>query len=114
MMHTYAGLGMIAILTAYSIDSYKQRLKPVIITLLPFLVAAIAIDCHLIDASVQSGLVGKQMAQEAVRKTGKPVDNVMVVIIEDEHNGRAYKGIDDTYHDEFQEGLIREKLYLTA
>ena len=85
MMHTYAGLGMIAILTAYSIDSYKQRLKPVIITLLPFLVAAIAIDCHLIDASVQSGLVGKQMAQEAVRKTGKPVDNVMVVIIEDDY-----------------------------
>jgi len=57
--------------------------------------------------------VAADATEEVVGGRREPVAKVKD-IIEDEHNGRAYKGIDDTYHDEFQEGLIREKLYLTA
>ena len=43
------------------------------------------IDIHLIDASIKSGLIGKQMAQEAIQKTGQPVKRVYVIIIEDDY-----------------------------
>ena len=43
------------------------------------------IDLHLWHESLLSGLVGKEMAQEAIRKTGKPINNVYVIIIEDDY-----------------------------
>jgi hypothetical protein len=86
MMHTYAGLAMIAIMTAYGIDcSLKEYKKPIIISFLLFVSSALMIDIHLIDKSIKSGLIGKQMAQEAIHKTGKPVNNVHIIIIEDDY-----------------------------
>ena len=85
MMHTYSGLVMIAILTAYSINSYRQHHKPVLFSFPLFIIAAIIINTHLIDSSIESGLVGKKMAIEAIQKTGKPVKNVYIVIIEDDY-----------------------------
>jgi hypothetical protein len=85
-MHTYAGLAMIAIMTAYGIDcSLKEYKKPIIISFLLFVSSALMIDIHLIDQSIKSGLIGKQMAQEAIHKTGKPVNNVHIIIIEDDY-----------------------------
>lgn len=85
MMHTYAGLPMVVLLIAYSIDSYGSKIKPIIISFLLFVITSLIIDFHLWDESVKGGLLGKQMAQEAIRKTGKPVNNVYVVIIEDDY-----------------------------
>lgn len=85
MMHTYAGLAMLAIIIAFSIHRYEQHIKPVMLSFIIFCLAAIMIDIHLILSSVESGLVGKKMAQEAIRKTGNPVNSVYVVIIEDDY-----------------------------
>lgn len=85
MMHTYAGLAMLAVMIAYSIDFYREHIKPVAIAFILFCISAIVIDIHLINASIDSGQIGKRMAQEAIQKTGKPVKNVYVIIIEDDY-----------------------------
>jgi hypothetical protein len=85
MMHTYAGLAMLAMLIAYSLDSYVEGRKPVIISFILLYISAIIIDIHLINASVDSGQIGKQMAQEAIQKTENPVKSVYVIIIEDDY-----------------------------
>lgn len=85
MMHTYAGMAMLAIMIAFAIDKYKDHLKPIYISFLLFCLSAIIIDHHLIKSSVASGIVGKMMAIEAIQKTEKPVDSVFVVIIEDDY-----------------------------
>jgi hypothetical protein len=84
MMHTYAGLAMIAIIIAFSI-SQVDHLKPVVVAFVLWVIAALSIDIHLIDASVKSGLIGKNMAKDAIQKTGSPVDSVYVIIIEDDY-----------------------------
>ena len=86
MMHTYAGLAMVAVIMAYSIDLYdKKTLKPLYLSFVAWIVTAVFINIHLIDSSIESGLVGKRMAQEAISKTGKPVESVYVIIIEDDY-----------------------------
>ena len=84
-MHTYAGLAMLTVMIAYSIDTYKKHIKPIVFSFILFCLSAIIIDIHLINASVESGLMGKQMAQDAIKKTGEPVKSVYVIIIEDEY-----------------------------
>ncbi len=84
MMHTYAGMAMTAVITAYSI-SHIEQIKPVAVAFGLWIAAALLINVHLIDASVKSGLVGKKMAKEAIQKTGQPVKSVYVIIIEDEY-----------------------------
>ena len=84
MMHVYAGLVMITIIIAYSINCI-DHIKPVFIAFVLWMVTALLIDGHLIDSSIKSGLIGKQMAQEAIEKTGEPVKSVYVIIIEDDY-----------------------------
>lgn len=84
MMHVYAALAMITTIIAYSINCI-DHIKPVAITFMLWIVSALWIDCHLIDSSIKSGLVGKQMAKEAIEKTGQPAKNVYVIIIEDDY-----------------------------
>ena len=83
MMHTYAGLSLLMIIIAYGIDNCKQSIKHIVTAFILFLTASLTIDTHLIHESIKSGLIGKKMAQEAIQKTGKRVDNVFVIIIED-------------------------------
>ena len=85
MMHTYAGLATIAIITAYSIDYTKNALKLLVISFILWIFSAVLIDIHLIESSVKSGFIGKKMAQQAIQKTGKPVKSVYVIIIEDDY-----------------------------
>ena len=85
MMHTYAGLALIAVMIAYSIDYTNYSFKYLTISFILWIFAAILIDIHLIDSSVKSGLIGKKMAQEVIHKTGKPVKSVYVIIIEDDY-----------------------------
>jgi hypothetical protein len=50
-----------------------------------FFIISLLIDAHRINASIQSGRIGKEMAVEAINKTGDPVKKVYVVIIEDDY-----------------------------
>ena len=85
MMHTYAGLAFITIMIAYSINTYKEQHKTLMRSFVLFLIVSVAIDIHLIDSSVKSGRIGKQMAREAIQKTGKPMKSVYLIIIEDDY-----------------------------
>ena len=84
MMHTYAGLALLSIIIAYSIQSYKQN-QSVILSFVFFILSAILIDIHLWHESWKSGWVGKNMSIEAIKKTGQPVNSVYVIIIEDDY-----------------------------
>ena len=85
MMHTYAGLVLVAVIVAWSIEQYQQPSKSLMLAFLLWIIAAVGIDIHLTDASIKSGLIGRQMAREAVRQTGSPVSKAYVVIIEDDY-----------------------------
>ena len=85
MMHTYAGMALIAIIIAFGIHQFKQSTKVVLISFLIWLMTAWVIDIHLIHSSIQSGQIGKRMAQEAIRQTDTPVQRVYVIIIEDDY-----------------------------
>lgn len=85
MMHTYAGLSLLMIIIAYGIDNCQQTIKHITTAFILFLTASLTIDAHLIHESIKSGLVGKKMAQEAIRKTGKPIKSAYIIIIEDDY-----------------------------
>ena len=85
MMHTYAGLSLLMIIIAYGIDNCQQSIKHITTAFILFLTASLTIDAHLIHESIKSGLVGKKMAQEAIRKTGKPIKSAYIIIIEDDY-----------------------------
>ena len=85
MMHTYAGLPLIAVIVANGVQHFKGNIKLFCGAFILFLISAIVINLHLLDESYKSGIVGKQMAQEAVKKTGKPVRFVKIIIIEDDY-----------------------------
>ena len=85
MMHTYAGLSLMAVMIAYSLNKYDVCHKIVACSFVLYALAAIIINIHLIDSSIKSSIIGKQMAQEAIRKTGEPVKSAYVIIIEDDY-----------------------------
>ena len=80
MMHTYAGLAFVAILIAIAFERQSAKWS-----FLLFLIAAVTINIHLWHESLKSGLIGKEMAMKAIRKTGQPVNNVHVIIIDDDY-----------------------------
>ena len=83
-MHTYAGLAMLSVMIAYSINSYGHHIKPIVFSLILYCLSAIIINYHLIQSSIESGLIGKQMAKEAVQileKNGLPMENTPVKIL---------------------------------
>ena len=84
MMHTYAGLPFAALIIGAIIhkNPITKKWKSVIVL---YFIAAIFVDIHLTYLSYQSGLVGKEMAQQAVEKTNTSPNSVYIVIIEDLH-----------------------------
>ncbi len=85
MMHTYAGMALLCILIAYSLNRFPHIHKKISVSFALFFIISLLIDAHLINASIQSGRIGKEMAVEAINKTGDPVKKVYVVIIEDDY-----------------------------
>ena len=76
MMHTYAGLPLITIILANGSHLLIKNNNPLLensrllaTTFVLFLISAVAIDIHLYIESYRSGLIGKQMAQEAISET---------------------------------------------
>ncbi len=82
MMHTYAGLSVIALLIAVGIDQYGRHRKFYFLYFPLFILSAVIIDSHLYYTSRESGLTGKRMAQQAISKTGEPVDSAFVLIVD--------------------------------
>ena len=96
MMHAYGGLVFVTLLlcNAQSIEERGERReeremlcgsKFFTFHFSLFLLTSLAIDTHLWHASVESGLLGKEMAVQAVKKTGKPVKDVFLIIIDEEY-----------------------------
>ena len=83
MMHTYAGLCFVALLIGYTAHTVTQK-RNIKIAFILFMVVAFFVDIHLWYTSYESGLLGKKMAEEAILKTGKPVDNIHLIIIEED------------------------------
>ena len=83
MMHTYAGLSFSALIIGYTFHSI-HKYKFIIIAFILYMTAAIFVDIHLWSTSYESGLIGKNMAKEAIQKTAKPVDKVYLIIIEED------------------------------
>ena len=85
MMHTYAGLVMVALIVALSLDAYSGKKPTLVAASLLLLVSFIVIDTHLWHESVKSGQTGKQMAKEAIRKTSQPVRRVYLINIDEDY-----------------------------
>lgn len=84
MMHTYAGLALAGMIIGCIVDDTKhfQFFK---IAFLLYLVAAVFINVHLWWKSYQSGLVGKEMTQNVVKRDLSKPQNVFVIIVEDDY-----------------------------
>lgn len=83
-MHPYAGLGMAALIAGYMAD--KSENVDLLKRLLPlFIISCIFIDWHHWQKSYESGLTGRRMAEEVIKKTGKPVDRVCLIIVKDDY-----------------------------
>jgi len=82
-MHPYAGLGMASLIVGYMAD--KSQHADLLKKLLPFfIISCIFIDWHHWQKSYESGLIGKRMAEEVIKKTGKKVNRVYLIIVEDD------------------------------
>ena len=85
MMHTYGGLVFVALLLCNAQCTMHNAQKFFTFHFSLFLLTSLAIDLHLWHASVESGRLGKEMAVQAVEKTGKPVKDVYLIIIDEEY-----------------------------
>lgn len=82
-MHTYASLGMAALIIGYMAD--KSERISMLRKMLPFfIISCIFIDWHHWQKSYESGLIGKRMAQDIINSTPKPVNNVYLIVVKDE------------------------------
>lgn len=83
-MHPYAGLGMASLIVGYLVD--KSTNVTLLKKLLPFfIISCVFIDWHHWQKSYESGLIGRRMAEEVIRKTGKPVNRVCLIIVADDY-----------------------------
>lgn len=82
-MHSYAPLGMTSLMVGYAAMKATRR-RGFIIALSLFVATAVCVDLHHWWKSYQSGITGERMAKEAIDKTGRQVDSVYCIIIEDD------------------------------
>lgn len=83
-MHPYAGLGFASLIIGYMAD--KSEHVHILKKLLPlFIISCFFIDWHHWQKSYESGLIGKNMAEKVINDTGKPVDNVYLIIVDDDY-----------------------------
>ncbi len=85
IMNTYAGLGMVSLLIGYAVEKNKWKGKMLNTAFILYVVTAIIVDCHHWYMSYSTSLTGREMALQAIRKTGSPAEKVYVIIIEDDY-----------------------------
>lgn len=82
VMNTYTSLGICALLVGYCVNLIKKTIY-IKYAFAGYVISALFIDSHLWYTSWQTSLVGKEMAQQAIEKTGKPVQSVYTITVED-------------------------------
>lgn len=90
MMHTYAGLAIAALIIGVVITklNHSKTQKLIYLPFIAYFISAVFVDVHLWHESYKSGLVGKQMAQQAIEKTLQATaapNSVEIIIIEDDY-----------------------------
>lgn len=85
IMNTYAGLGMVALLIGYAVEKKKYSDKILKTTFILYIATALVVDFHHWYMSYKTSLTGKEMALQAIERTGSPVDKVYVLIVEDDY-----------------------------
>lgn len=82
-MHTYAGLGMAALIVAFLADrSRRPAALRILFTL--YVISSIFIDIHHWHKAYRSGLMGQDMGRQAIEKTGHPVDKAYSISVRDD------------------------------
>lgn len=83
VMHTYAGLGMAALIVAFLADrSRRPAALRILFTL--YVISSIFIDIHHWHKAYRSGLMGQDMGRQAIEKTGHPVDKAYSISVRDD------------------------------
>lgn len=85
VMNTYAGLGMVSLLTGYIVDKFNDDSKIFKITFVLYIITAVYVDYHHWYMSYKTSLTGKEMALKAIKGTGQPTKKAYVLIIEDDY-----------------------------
>lgn len=80
-MHPYAALGMAALMAGYLADRAANR-KTLTALFIMFLADVAYIDWHHWQKSYESGLTGKRMANEAIRKMERPAVKLGIISID--------------------------------
>lgn len=81
-MHSYAALGMSALLMAWLLSSHRQNSTAVTVTFAIYIAAAIFTDIRHWHKSYLSGLTGQDMAQEIISQTGAKPKSAYLIIID--------------------------------
>ena len=84
MMHTYAGLAIAAIIVGTVVEAtpYVRFFR---FAFALYLTAAVFVDLHLWHESYRSGLTGKTMAQDIVKRSKTHPERAFLIIIEDDY-----------------------------
>lgn len=84
IMNAYSSLGIASLIIGYLIKNYKGGNTTIQKLFLCYIVAAIITDVHHWYKAWQTSLPGKTIAEDIVRKTGKPVNKVYCILIRDD------------------------------
>lgn len=100
VMHTYSGLAFAALIIGFA---YKAHDKKHQIAAMLFMMTALVTDIHHWYAAYQSGVKGKEMAEEVLRQTPPGAQDVYVISVYD--NEERYSIFNVTTTDAFGWGL---------
>ncbi len=82
VMHAYAGLAFTALSLGYLADHVRRR-RCLMVACGLWLVSALITDIHHVVKARESGIMGREMARQAIERTGNPVKRVKLVMVDD-------------------------------
>ena len=83
IMNTYCSLGIAALLVGYLANESRCTPKKLQMLFLLYIIAAVFTDVHHWYKAWKTSLPGKEIAMSIVEKTGKPVNKVYCIMIND-------------------------------
>lgn len=84
IMNTYSSLGIAALIIGYLANEFQGSNQKLQILFILYILAAIITDVHHWYKAWQTSLPGKEIAKSLIKKTGKPVNKVYCIMIEDD------------------------------
>lgn len=83
-MHGYASLGMAAIIVGFLCAKLKD-IRTALVLFVFYLVDVLFVDLHHWQKAYESGLTGKDMAEQVIRQTSNNPQRVFLAIVEDDY-----------------------------